>query len=324
MTHSLVVTIQKFTKECILPNIKKFNYDYECEIRNLLLLNQDGKCVYVKDSLGFNHKLLKGSLRRGCNVGFRSVLCEDRKDYFLAVHNSRYPSEHKNTCFNGFEYRGALEYTYVRCKIHNFTYRTKPNSMLNRGSHCKHCGLDSGNKTKYLTQTEYLKRSRDVHGERYNYDKTKYTSTRDYVTITCKEHGDFQCLAYIHLQGCGCQVCGTEKGGFSRSDYLEVCPNGSNVYLFKIKIGDSEFLKIGISKDVEDRVSRLRRSGLDGVEVLLYEYFPDATDAWNLEKVLHREFRGNSYTPSIKFKGFSECFDLRIQDEVIKLLKCAA
>lgn len=307
-----------------MANIKKFDYNHECVSRGLRLDGEDTKWVYVTDHLGFKHKTLKSSLRRGCSIGFKSVLCKDKKDYFLAVHKDRFPNDYNKTCFKDFNYEGALSYTYVRCIVHNFTYRTKPNSLLNRGSHCKHCGLESGNKAKYLTQEEYLRKSEEVHGNKYVYTKTVYKSARDYVVITCREHGDFSCLAYIHLQGCGCQVCGVEKGGFSRSDYKEVCPDGSNVYLMRMQIGGDVFLKIGISKDIDYRISRLKGSEVTNIELLHYEHFPNSCDAWDLEKVLHREFKDSSYAPKVKFKGFSECFDLSITDEVIKLLQCVA
>lgn len=305
-----------------MPNIKKFDYEYECSTRGLKLVDEDSNWVYVLDSFGFNHKTLKGSLRRGCSIGFKSVLCEDKKDYFIAVHKDKFPSDHNKTCFEDFEYQGALTYTYVRCVIHDFTYKTRPNSLLNRGSHCKHCGLESGNKTKYLTQDDYLRKSKEVHGERYTYEKTSYKSAREYVTITCKKHGDFQCLAYIHLQGCGCQICGVEKGGFSRSDYRDVCPNGSNVYIIRMQLEQDVFLKVGISKDVDYRISRLKGEGLTNVELLHKEYFKNSSDAWDVEKILHKEFYEYSYTPKIKFGGSTECFDLSIKDEVIKVLQC--
>lgn len=288
------------------------------------MLEQDSCFVYVLDKFGFKHKTMKGSLRRGCNVGFRSVLCEDKRDYFLAVHKDKFPLAHSETCFDDFEYKKALGYTYVMCNKHKYKYKTKPNTLLNAGSHCKHCGLESGNKTKFLTQDDYLDKAKRLHGDTYVYTKTVYKSAREYVTITCREHGDFQCLAYIHMQGCGCQLCGLEKGGFSRSDYKDVCPNGSSVYIMKMRIQEDSFLKVGISKNIKRRIIGLTGGGMSEVELLYQEHFDDAAIAWNVEKMLHREFKSNSYIPSVKFEGFSECFDLSIEDEVIKLLKYAA
>ncbi len=61
-----------------------------------------------------------------------------------------------------------------------------------------------------LTTSEFIQRSKDVHGEtRYSYCATKYGATsRSKLTVTCPEHGEFRQRAVHHLQGHeGCQKC---------------------------------------------------------------------------------------------------------------------
>lgn len=58
------------------------------------------------------------------------------------------------------------------------------------------------------TQEEYIRKCREVHGNKYDYSKTIYTTSRDFLTITCPIHGDFIQRANTHLsKKCGCQEC---------------------------------------------------------------------------------------------------------------------
>lgn len=58
-----------------------------------------------------------------------------------------------------------------------------------------------------LTLDDFINRSREVHGDRYNYSKSIYTKARNKITIICKEHGEFSQTADSHMRGVGCPHC---------------------------------------------------------------------------------------------------------------------
>lgn len=58
-----------------------------------------------------------------------------------------------------------------------------------------------------LTTEEFIKRAKDVHGDKYDYSKVIYVQTKDYVTLICKIHGDFLTRAVNHIAGNGCLKC---------------------------------------------------------------------------------------------------------------------
>ena len=64
---------------------------------------------------------------------------------------------------------------------------------------------------KRLTTKDFIEKAKQIHGDKYNYDKTVYTKAQERVIITCPIHGDFEQFAYAHLNGKGCKKCGTEK-----------------------------------------------------------------------------------------------------------------
>jgi Zn finger protein HypA/HybF involved in hydrogenase expression len=62
-----------------------------------------------------------------------------------------------------------------------------------------------------LTTEEYIKKAREVHGNRYDYSKVKYVDSQTKVTIICPMHGEFSQSPTSHLQGSGCPKCGNDR-----------------------------------------------------------------------------------------------------------------
>lgn len=58
-----------------------------------------------------------------------------------------------------------------------------------------------------LTTPEWVALVAARHGGKYSYEKTVYTGTRNAVTITCPQHGDFVQQAHNHRNGHGCPMC---------------------------------------------------------------------------------------------------------------------
>jgi hypothetical protein len=63
---------------------------------------------------------------------------------------------------------------------------------------------------KKLTKEEFIKKSREKHGYKYNYDKVEYVNNRTKVCIICPEHGhgEFWQTPGHHIRGVGCPKCG--------------------------------------------------------------------------------------------------------------------
>lgn len=54
----------------------------------------------------------------------------------------------------------------------------------------------------------FIDKANKKHNNRYTYDKTVYTFSRNDIISTCSLHGDFTINANKHLSGRGCQKCG--------------------------------------------------------------------------------------------------------------------
>ena len=54
-----------------------------------------------------------------------------------------------------------------------------------------------------LTTDEFIKKAREVHGDKYDYSKVEYINKRTKVCIICPIHGEFYQLAGDHMRGHG-------------------------------------------------------------------------------------------------------------------------
>lgn len=98
----------------------------------------------------------------------------------------------------------------IGCKYHGYFYIT-PNNLLS-GKGCAKCGYERSRKASLKTTNYFIKKSKMIHGDKYKYDKSKYTRAKDLIIITCPEHGDFKQKAISHMIGKGCPRCNDSKG----------------------------------------------------------------------------------------------------------------
>jgi ribosomal protein L13 len=62
------------------------------------------------------------------------------------------------------------------------------------------------------TTSEFVSKSKVVHGETFDYSKVVYVNNESKIIITCKKHGEFCQTPSGHLSGKnGCKKCFSEK-----------------------------------------------------------------------------------------------------------------
>ena len=77
-----------------------------------------------------------------------------------------------------------------------------------KGQGCPKCKGEATSKRCRLSLSDFIKKSREKHGNKYNYDKVKYENNSTKVCIICHEHGIFYQTPHGHLKGQGCPKCG--------------------------------------------------------------------------------------------------------------------
>jgi len=68
-----------------------------------------------------------------------------------------------------------------------------------------------GINVKSLTKKEFIIKSRESHGNKYDYSLVEFDNTNDYIKIICPIHGIFEKMCYTHYK-CGCPICSESIG----------------------------------------------------------------------------------------------------------------
>ena len=119
-----------------------------------------------------------------------------------AIHNNKYD-------YSKVEYKNAISKVCIICPEHGEFWQT-PNSHLN-GNGCPKCGRGKQIEKKTITKDEFIKRSKEVHGEKYDYSNVEYKGCYAPVTIICPKHGKFKQQPILHYHGNGCPECAKEN-----------------------------------------------------------------------------------------------------------------
>lgn len=99
-------------------------------------------------------------------------------------------------------------YTKVEivCPVHGAFWQLPQHHS--RGSGCPKCATVKNNSKKLLGVESFIKKSRDKHGDKYDYSKVAYTGAFNKVVIVCPIHGEFMQTPSDHGKGHGCPKCG--------------------------------------------------------------------------------------------------------------------
>jgi hypothetical protein len=118
-------------------------------------------------------------------------------------------------------YIGLFKPITIICPIHG-EYSQRADAHL-RGQDCPICGDEKQARSTRMTTDDFIKKSQDVHGKKYDYSQTVYYSRKQnngIVKIICPTHGEFFQSAENHLQGSGCNRCAGRQM-LNANDFIE-------------------------------------------------------------------------------------------------------
>lgn len=237
-------------------------------------------------------------------------------EYFIKkskdVHGDRYDYTKSN-------YINSATKLTITCKIHG-DFEQRPSHHY-KGNNCPECGKLSTIKTQSKTNEDYLAECIAIHGNRYDYSKTLYTTCRNKVIITCKIHGDFSQRPKHHSTGSNCPKC--IDIGYTRSDFIKASTNKGrdgtgDLYILEFKNDVEHFYKIGISVDFQHRLNVHKSNSYDCNVIATIK--GDAKDVYDNEKYFLKELYNSKYLPLGEFTsgGINECF---LHDDIETLVE---
>ena len=152
---------------------------------------------------GIRHQIRN---REKINKPTRGISDSVFKERYYRMHGYKY--DLSNTV-----YVNARTTFHPSCMIHGEFSITPSHLMIGRG--CPKCA-----KNFHYAVDELIGKFKEVHGDKYLYDRVKDATTHENVEIGCKAHGYFMQMVSNHLQGQGCPICKESKMEKEISDLL--------------------------------------------------------------------------------------------------------
>ena len=115
------------------------------------------------------------------------------------VHGDKYD-------YSKVEYINAHTKVCIICPIHGEFWQA-PYLHINEKNGCPKCFAEISSLNKRLSIEDFVKKSKEIHGNKYDYSKVNYINNRTKVCIICPKHGEFWQTPAHHLFNQGCPKC---------------------------------------------------------------------------------------------------------------------
>jgi hypothetical protein len=188
--------------------IKIFNESYPT-LELLSEYNGDKKYITVRCKIHdyiFNTKpnwLKKGQGCQKCYDDRRGNYSRKTTQLFIEdakkVHGDKYD-------YSQVEYKNARTKVCIICPQHGEFWQT-PVKHISSKQGCPKCGDILNGFRKRIGNENFIKHSKKIHNNKYDYSKVEYINIDTKVCIICPQHGEFWQTPYCHLNGHGCPIC---------------------------------------------------------------------------------------------------------------------
>ena len=213
-----IMSVEEFVKRSRAVHGDKYDYS-QVKIKNV----SDNVIIVCPEHGPFLQRPINHyKMKQGCpKCGLKKLGANKRHtlEEFLLLAREKHGDKYDYSLVT--DYKNGTTPVKIICKTCGMTFEQKPKMHI-KGHGCTYCA----NNTVIGTE-EFIRRAKDVWGERYTYKNVNYTSIKAKVIVTCPVHGDFPTVAYDFLKGHGCPQCGIEsvkkKRRKSQDDFINEC-----------------------------------------------------------------------------------------------------
>jgi hypothetical protein len=142
-------------------------------------------------------------LVKGCiNCGRDSIISNNKytTNEFIIKSNEKHNNKYDYSKVN---YINSKNKILIICKEHGEFIQSPDHHLQGQG--CKICGEIRTQNFKYSNTNQFIEKSKNIYGNKYDYSKTEYINSHTNIIIICKEHGEFYIRPNNHInsnQGC--------------------------------------------------------------------------------------------------------------------------
>lgn len=191
----------------------KYNYDFvkyvHSKTKVKILCNS---CNNIFEQRPCNH--LNGN---GCKICFINKL-KHNYDYFISeskkIHGDKYN-------YDFVEYVGIEFKVKILCNKCNNIFEQRPSRHI-KGFGCQICVNREITTKNTKSFSDFTNESKEVHGNKYNYDFVEYVNFRTKVKILCNSCNNiFEQIPFNHVRGHGCKTCAIDKNSNAQKSNIK-------------------------------------------------------------------------------------------------------
>jgi len=146
-----------------------------------------------------------------CDFCHNNSFASHPKARFWSRKNTVSPRDVRKSCNRSFIFDCDRCNTEITMNLNN----------ISAGKWCNKCGRVSASDKQRMTLDDFIRRSKEAHGEKYDYSEVVLSSVDNRVTIICPEHGRFTQTPYHHYTGSNCHECARIQAASSRKYSFE-------------------------------------------------------------------------------------------------------
>lgn len=213
MGKSLQHSTSQFIEKAIKKHGNKFDYS-----KVIYTGSHNKVCIICSEHGEFFQKVTNHLTGNGCKkcaykyshgkyrlTSFETFLSQAKR-----IHGDKYD-------YSKTEWKNTYTKIKITCPIHG-EFIQIPQNHIRLKCGCRKCGrlIAKSKVNKYNTEY-FIKHSKKVHGNKYDYSDTQCFNATDKVEIDCSIHGKFKQNANQHLNGHGCPKCNFDKMAVDRA-----------------------------------------------------------------------------------------------------------
>ena len=193
-------TKEEFIKEATEKHKGKYDYSKVVYIGSKIKV-----CIICHEHGEFEQRPadhIKGQGCPKCGVENRNEKNTLTKENFIEKARKEHGDKYDYSKVN---YVNGKTKICIICPNHGEFWQ-RPKDHTN-GQGCPKCGIEKMCESRTSSKEDFIKKTREVHGNKYDYSKVEYVNSQTKVCIKCPEHGEFWQVPYSHLNGRGCPKC---------------------------------------------------------------------------------------------------------------------
>lgn len=300
------------TIEFVKEEISKINPNIELLSDTYINNNSPLECKCLIDGYKWSSSWSRLRKNHGCPkcAGNVKLGLDTIKD-FLDKNDSTFELFGENS------YKNAKSKLKLKCKIDGHEWEASWD-VINKGHGCPMCC-----KRPRITLDIIKERMKDIDENIEILEENVYKNAKTNLKLKCLLDGNLWEASWTNLkQGHGCPIC--RRRFFQESTIEKNKDKWSKMYgsLYIIRctgMGES-FYKVGITR--KNVKSRFKNSNMGYKYEMIFSINKNWYEIVKLESMILKEFNNSitQYEPSVKFGGYTECFDLSSFDLVMEII----